>query len=260
MFVAEPILEEANHHAEIAWRKLRQWCEENRKRRSSTSKKERAASLPSDNVFLRSYKCRAGDRASRSGAEEYLSNFLAEKEKGSARLRRLVVDEFGLNVLPGLQVDKSFAARVTKELLSEQMRGCYDEEQAKMFKRRSECDGRLLASLAARRKSSGSPQFVAIVSMSPRLRRVCENHVAELGMQSAVIRLSRLTFALTLLPRSSLSLSGLRTVLFDPYFGTQVSPSYELAERLLQSESLGRHELSGKLQLTGKLDRALAGS
>ena len=260
LYAAEPVVEEVGHHAEIAWRKLRQWRDDNRGRRGGTSKRSRAESLPSDNVFLRSYKHVAGPRATPGGACEYLSNFLAENERGCSRLKRVVVEEIGFELLPHSHSGKAFAMLIAKELIADRLRGASGDDDVRSFKRRCDSDGSLVAILAKRRRAvAGKARFVAIVSLSSRLRNVCERHIGELGMQSAVVSLSRLTFALALLPRASMSLAGLRAVLFDAHFGRQVSPSYELAKRVLTSNRFHRYDLSGRIQLERRMDQALAG-
>ena len=97
-------------------------------------------------------------------------------------------------------------------------------------------DGRLLTALLNERQSahvSAEPQIYCIVTSARVLKEADNAFRNELGEPEVVLSLSALGFLLTLAPQVHMSFGVLRSILFDTYLATRLTPIQRFACRAI---------------------------
>jgi hypothetical protein len=266
LFAPEPVAREVAYHAEIATREYKKWQASVRRRQRLSARRKAPFSAPphppDTNVFLRSFIARSAPEYSASYWRVFIANFLDPSGQHTLRTQRFLQQEYVLLPASDDGIDLQFAAVLSREMLERRgRREQLSQDTAQEFHRRCECDGRLIAILAHRRaalKHIGKTAY--IVSSSSHLRAVCIRHTDRLGLQSPVLAISRLSFALALLPSANLDLNVLRSVLFESAFARHVSHSYAIARKLMDAQQRNPLNLAGCAQLEELMEQQIAGS
>jgi len=101
---------------------------------------------------------------------------------------------------------------------------------------KSRIDGRLMSTVHNERQSvrlAGEPKTYCIISSSRLLKQVDEHFRSEIGEPDIVLSLSAIGFLLALTPQVQMGFGTLRSILFDTYLVTRLTPMQRLACRVI---------------------------
>ena len=258
VMVTPPVAEEVRNHAKLAKEKFVDLYEA----RWATMPAHEAPTINSllldyQNVFLRSFLLNSRSEVSSAAWEEYIGQFFEGDDLDALGVLATLSADYGLSVAEEDLKHKSLATQISKSIV-QKYRPTGTGSSRSDHQLRADWDGRLATVLLSERsKLKGFAGSATIVSTASDLRQTCVQYAHMLGVQTAVVDLSRISFALALLPNASMTLTSLKSLLFGHIFSGRVARQNELATQLASSPELRQYRIHGPTKLRREIERRL---
>ena len=233
LFMIQPVLEEVAYHAWISDYDYNAFGE----RLALLSDREARRLI--DNAFVRSFRKEAGSLTDKKSWQLYIKQFKGNSEYDYSRIVEHLKDahDFGW-MAEDTEKTKDFARRITKFLIEKlcETHRCQPSELDFKTIDKTKRDVRLIAGLYNERQSgklSAKSEIHCIVTSSRFLKQVDNAFRSELGEPEMILSLAALGFLLTLTPQVKMGFGTLRSILFDPYLATRLTPIQRFACRAI---------------------------
>jgi len=257
LFMIRPVLEEVAYHA---------WISEY----DYDSFGEKLALLPDqearrliDNAFVRAFRKEAGSLTDKKNWQLYVKQFKGISEYDYGYVLEHLREDYGFGwIAEDTEKNIDFTDRISRFLIERlcEYNKCQPRELDKKMVGKSKRDAKLVTTVHNERQSahtSGEPQIYCIVTSARVLKEIDNAFRNELGEPEMVLSLSALGFLLTLTPQVHMGFGTLRSILFDTYLATRLTPIQRFACRAIAASGQWNLPWSRRVTLQRELRRTI---
>lgn len=257
LFVAVPVLEEVAFHA---WRADNEYCQYGPKLKDIS---DYDIEHVIDNAFLRTFRRIAKDNTAPKYWNSYISNFRGNSETDYSHVLDILKDEYNVNVLPELLAENYDLSKRLADYIISSVAETSALEVADIdpgTRGKAIRDGKLIASVYQERQVRKQEEGLTtscIVSSAFLLKEADMVFRRTLGPPEMVLSAAAISFLLTLTPQVSMTISTLRSVLFDTALATKFTSAQSYAYRLIAASGQWDIPYSRRATLQRELQRVL---
>lgn len=257
LFMIRPILEEVAYHAWISDYDYASFGE----RLASLSDQEARKLI--DNAFVRAFRKEAGSLTHKKYWDMYINQFKGNSEYDYGYVLEHLRDDYGFGwIAEETEKNIDLTDRIRRFLINRlcEYNKCQPWELDYKIVDKSKRDARLVTAVHNERQSahtSGEPQIYCVVTSARVLKQIDNAFRNELREPEMVFSLPALGFLLTLTPQVRMSFSTLRSILFDTYLATRLTPIQRFACRAIAASGQWDLPWSRRVTLQRQLRRTI---
>ncbi len=191
------------------------------------------------NAFVRAFRKEAGSLTDRKHWQQYIRQFRGNSQYDYGYISEHLREDYGFGYLAeDTEKNIDLTNRIDKFLISRLCRysNCQPHELDSKTVGKSRRDSRLVIAVHNERQSAhttGEPRTYCIVSSARLVKETDDTFRREFGEPEMVVSISALGFLLTLTPQVQMSFGTLRSILFDTYLATRLTPIQRFAYRAI---------------------------
>lgn len=233
LFMIRPVLEEVAYHAWISKYDYNSFGE------SLALLSDQEARRLVENAFVRAFRKEAGSLTDSKHWQLYMEGFKGNSKYDYSYILEHLRDDHGFGWIDeDTEPSNDFRKRINRFFIGKlcEYNRCQPSELDNKLVGKATRDGRLLTTLHNERQSAhvtGEPKIYCIVTSARVLKEADNAFRNELGEPEVVLSLPALGFLLTLAPQVHMSFGVLRSILFDTYLATRLTPIQRFACRAI---------------------------
>ncbi len=257
LFAAVPALEEVAFHA---WRADNEYYQYGPKLKDIN---DYDIEHVIDNAFLRTFRRISKDNTAPKYWNSYISNFRGNSKTDYSHILDILKDEYNVNVLPELLAENYDLSQRLADYIISSVAKTSAVEVADIdpgIKGKAIRDGKLIASVYQERQVRKQEEGLTtscIVSSAFLLKEADMVFRRTLGPPEMVLSTAAISFLLTLTPQVSMTISTLRSVLFDTALATKFTSAQSYAYRLIAASGQWDIPYSRRATLQRELQQVL---
>lgn len=191
------------------------------------------------NAFARGFRKVSQKATDRTTWNYYIGQFKGISQLDHTKIQDHLKNDYGFTPVPDpSNLDPVLQRRINQFLvkrLCAQLK-CEASQLDRKHNEKASRDSRLICAVLASRvagQASGEAKTFCIVSSARLIRDIDQSFRRELGEPNMVLSLAAMSFLLTLTPGVPMGMSTLRSVLFDTYLATRLTPLQRFAYKVI---------------------------